>query len=271
MFPLCLNTSTIRPRPLREKIEVAARAGYDLIELWSADVEAFVQEGGALSTLCAQLRHSGLAVPSMIALTGWGEMDEQGFSQYLRTTATARMETAALLGCPRIVASPPVRTTVPLPVVGARYAALLDLGARIGVRPVMEFLGFVPQIHGVRPCLEVLAYANDPRASIVLDPFHIFRGGGGFEDVLLVPGYAVGICHFNDAPGDKPREAQQDADRVQPGDGVLPLRDLVRSLRAIGYHGPLSLELFNRALWERDPALVVGDGLARMRRILQEA
>jgi 2-keto-myo-inositol isomerase len=270
MLPLCLNTSTIQPRPLREKIEVAARAGYDMVELWCRDVEEYRREGGSLAALRAHLGHAGLRVPSMIALTDWADADDATFAHWLRQAAE-RMETAAALDCPHLVASPPFRQTVDLGVVGARYAELLALGRRIGVLPAMEFLGFVPQIRDIRTCLEVVARANDPDASVVLDPFHIFRGGGSFDEVRLVPGYAIAICHFNDAPGDKPREAQTDADRVLPGDGTLPLGEMLRSLRAVGYHGPLSLELFHRGLWERDPLEVAQEGLRKMRAVLEEA
>ncbi len=270
MFPLCLNTSTIRPRPLREKIELAARTGYDMIELWCDDVEAFLRDGGTMVALRAHLRHAGLQVPSMIALSRWAEADADGFAQFLGLAA-GRMEIAAALGCPRIVASPPIKTHVDLAVAGERYARLLSLGRRIGVLPMMEFLGFVPQIHDLRTCREVCARACDRDATVVLDPFHIYRGGGSFDEVRTVPGWEIGICHFNDAPRDKPRETQVDADRVQPGDGCLPLEELIRSLRAVGYHGPLSLELFHPGLWEQDPLTVVSDGLQRMRAIVESA
>lgn len=270
MFPLCLNTSTIRPTPLRRKIEVAARAGYDMVELWSGDVEAHLQEGGSLAALRAHLQHAGLRVPSMIALTGWADLPADEFVRFLEQ-ARERMETAAALGSPFIVASPPVRTAVDLAVAGERYAALLALGRRIGVLPAMEFLGFVPQINNIHTALEVMARADDPASTIVLDPFHIFRGGGSFDGVRLVPGHAVAICHFNDAPADKPRETQTDGDRVLPGEGILPLADLVRSLRAIHYHGPISLELFHPGLWERDPEEVAALGLARMRAAIASA
>lgn len=270
MFPLCLNTSTIRPRPLTEKIEVAARAGYDMIELWSEDVEAHVRAGGSLAQIRAQLQHAGLQVPSMIALGGWLDCSEGEFPAQL-VKCRERMEAAAVLGCPHIVASPPRQPQIDLGLAGARYAALLDLGRKVGVLPAMEFLGFVTQIHDLRTAMEIVARANDRDATVVLDPFHIFRGGGDFEEVRLVPGHAVAICHFNDAPGDKPRGEQGDQDRVLPGDGVLPLAGLVRSLRAIGYHGPISLELFNPALWEQDPLTVCQDGLRRMREVITRA
>lgn len=270
VFPLCLNTSTIMPRTLPEKIEVAARAGYDMIELWSGDVEAHLRAGGSLAAIRAQLHHAGLQVPSMIALSGWLHCGDAEFPKVL-AACRERLEAAAVLGCPHMVASPPKDDRVDLGRAGERYAALLDLGRKIGVLPAMEFLGFVTQIHDLRTAMEICARANDRDATVVLDPFHVFRGGGDFEDVRLVAGHMVAICHFNDAPGDKPRAEQGDPDRVLPGDGVLPLEGLVRSLRAIGYHGPISLELFNHGLWEQDPLTVAQDGLRRMREIIARA
>jgi 2-keto-myo-inositol isomerase len=271
MLPLCLNTSTIRPRSLQEKIEAAARAGFDLVELWCEDVEAHLRAGGTVNQVRRWLRDAGLEVPSMIALTGWADADEATFARRLAGDLRDRLELAAALGCPRIVASPPMRPGADLATVGTRYAALLALGRRVGVRPAMEFLGFAPEVNRIPVCLEVMARANDPDACLVIDPFHIFRGGGRFEDVRLVPGHAIAICHVDDAPTDRPREDQHDRDRVLPGDGGLPLVDLVRSLRAVGYHGPLSLELFHEGLWAQDPVAVATEGRRRLERLLQAA
>jgi len=42
--------------------------------------------------------------------------------------------------------------------------------------------------------------------------------------------------------------------RVFPGEGVFPLRGILGAIAAVGYGGYLSLELFNRQLWEMDVA-----------------
>ena len=49
------------------------------------------------------------------------------------------------------------------------------------------------------------------------------------------------------------------------GEGIADLPRVIANLRTIGYRGPLSLELFNRALWEQDPAEVVRRGIERIR------
>ena len=72
-----------------------------------------------------------------------------------------------------------------------------------------------------------------------------------------------------DYPAEPPRESISDAHRVYPGDGAAPLKDLLRTLRHIGFHGVLSLELFNRDYWKQDAAAVARTGLAKMRNLVR--
>ena len=47
----CLNTSTIKPVRLLDKIQWVGEAGYDGIELWINDVFEYVARGGEVSDL----------------------------------------------------------------------------------------------------------------------------------------------------------------------------------------------------------------------------
>ena len=44
-FVYCLNTSTIRPTPLLEKIRVAGLAGYKAIEPWNDEIDDYLAAG----------------------------------------------------------------------------------------------------------------------------------------------------------------------------------------------------------------------------------
>ena len=74
----------------------------------------------------------------------------------------------------------------------------------------------------------------------------------------------MAIWHWNDAPGSKPFSEQSDADRVMPGDGVGPLKEIERLALAQGYEGYVSLELFSEALWQQDPTDVARLGMEKM-------
>jgi sugar phosphate isomerase/epimerase len=111
----------------------------------------------------------------------------------------------------------------------------------------------------------VAAAANDPDARLLPDVYHLFRGGSGFEGLKMLNGNMIEIFHMNDYPGSKPRLDQVDADRVYPGDGVAPLKEILTDLQNMGGSKVLSLELFNRSYWEKDPLEVAKTGLAKMK------
>ena len=56
-----------------------------------------------------------------------------------------------------------------------------------------------------------------------------------------------------------------DAQRVYPGDGIAPLKELLRDLKALGFQGYLSLEVFNREYWKLDAQVVARTGLEKLR------
>lgn len=261
-FIPCFNTSTIRPAPLMDKIRLAGAAGFRAIELWNDDVTAYLAGGGTMEEIRAALSAAGLTVPSVIAVLGWiGCADAE--REERRAEAIRRMEQAKALGSPCIVATPP-RGPVDLERAGRDYRELLELGRSVGVRPMMEFLGFVEHVNNINTAREIVERAGDPTGTLVIDFFHMVRGQGTtLEDLRALPVERIGIVHLDDVPYNKPFAEMSDADRVYPGDGDIPLGEMLDVIRSLGYRGPVSLELFNRAFWEQDPAQVVQTGFAK--------
>jgi 2-keto-myo-inositol isomerase len=112
----------------------------------------------------------------------------------------------------------------------------------------------------------VAAAADDKDAKILADVYHLFRGGSGFEGMKMLDGHAIDIFHMNDVPADIPRLEQQDKDRVFPGDGAAPLKELSEVLKSKGGQIILSLELFNPTYYAMDAEYVITTGLERMKR-----
>ena len=270
-FKYCLNTSTIQPASLPDKIRAAGEAGYDAIELWHADVDAYVAEGHTVADVRHMLDDRGLTVPSMIFIKGWFDMTAETRPAVL-AEARRRLEQAAELGS-KICVSGPLLGPVDLLQGANNFRALLELGREIGVRPSLEFLGFAEMFNSVEIALQLLANINEPDASVVVDPFHLFRGGAEMSSVAAcgIAGVEIGILHFNDTPAEPPREQQHDLNRVMPGDGHLDLATYLQQARLAGYQGPLSLELFNREYWQRDPLDVAREGLEKMKAVVERA
>jgi len=263
----CLNSSTIRPVPLLDKIRIAGEAGYGAIELWHDDLDAHLADGGSLADVQGALADQGLAVPTTIYMAGWFDAPEAEYPAALEE-CKRRMAQAAELGAPYIIASP-AAGVADYAVGAARYRELLEIGATMGVKPSMEFLGFVEQLNTIEDALEVMERSGHPDATTILDPFHVFRGGGDMESILKLKPAQVAISHFNDTPDTPPREEQHDHNRVMPGEGHLDLARYCALLGEIGYDGWLSLELFNEKHWAEDPAEVARIGLEKMRAIVE--
>jgi 2-keto-myo-inositol isomerase len=266
-FVYCLNTSTIRPTPLLDKIRIAGRLGYQALEPWNDEVDEYLRTGGTLDDLRSALADAGLKVVSVIALHGW-VLAEGEESAKVRDECVRRMDQAAALGSPWIVASPP-HEVVDLDQAVTRFAELFELGRRAGVMPSMEFLGFVAGVNNLAGAWAIASGTGDPRATVVADVFHMIRGGGSVDDLLTLEGRRLACFHLNDVPASPDPLTQTDADRVMIGDGIADLGRVIANLRTIGYRGPLSLELFNRDLWGRDPVEVARTGIERMRSLVE--
>jgi 2-keto-myo-inositol isomerase len=259
----CLNTSTIKPQPLLEKIRLTAEAGYAGVELWINDLYEHVGRGGEIRDVENALADHGLIVPCTIAMRQWGEAGELEYPLMLEE-ARRRMELAARIGSPYIVATPP-REPCELAQLTARYRDLLRIGREVGIRPTFEYISFFGSASRLDQAWQVVRDAGEDDATLILDAFHNWNSHSSLDDLRQVPLERISHYHFDDAAGDIPAGEQKDPDRVMPGEGAIDLRAEVKVLREKGYDGTVSLELFNAALWRRDPAEVLRRGLERMR------
>ena len=87
-----------------------------------------------------------------------------------------------------------------------------------------------------------------------------------FAGLKLLGAKSIGIFHVNDYPKLE-RGKIVDADRVYPGDGIAPLKEILGSLQEMNYTGYLSLELFNPTYWKQDPLEVAQTGLKKLKAI----
>lgn len=267
-FRYSLNTSTIRGQKLSlsEMISVTARAGYDGIELWMMEIDAYLESGKSLPSLKKELTDAGIEAVNAIGFATWMAQDsdksKQGFEQIEK-----EMDQLASIGCTRI-AAPAIGTVAPVDLIkaGEKYARLLELGRKTGCMPQLEFWGAFPPFYQLGQALAVAAMANDPDARLLPDIYHLFRGGSGFDGLKLIHGHAIEVFHLNDFPDTIPRTKQEDKDRIFPGDGVAPLADVAQTLKSMGGDGKiLSLELFNPSLWAMDADVVAQTGLKKMK------
>ena len=129
---------------------------------------------------------------------------------------------------------------------------------------MVELWGPSATLHRLGELMYVVVESGDPDAALLLDVYHIYRGGSSFNGLGLVDGNAVKVLHMNDYP-DIPREKIGDKDRVYPGDGIAPIPSILKTMIDSGFSGVLSLELFNPTYWEDDIENVLAKGISSMK------
>jgi 2-keto-myo-inositol isomerase len=273
-FSWCLNTSTISGQQpgFLKAFEITAKAGYNGIEIWVRDLEKYVREGGSLRDLKKYVDDLGLTIENAIGFAQWAVDDaavrKAGLEQLKR-----EMDLLAKVGCKRIAAPPAGATSLPLTdlfEVAKRYRQVLELGDETGVLPQLEIWGTSANLYHISQALFVASATGHPRACILPDVYHMFRGGSPYESLKLMSGSSIEMFHFNDFVDTIPREEQKDSDRVYPGDGVAPFNQIMKYLKESGSKKVLSLELFNPEYWKKDALEVAKTGLMKMKEVVAE-
>lgn len=272
-FGYCLNTSTLQGQKLDlvEIVEIAARAGYQALEPWVRELEQHARSGRSLKELGQRIRDRGLKVESSIGFAEWIVDDEARRKKGLEQ-ARRDMDLVQQVGGKRLAAPPAgavSQADLDLHRAADRYRALLEVGDRLGVVAQVEVWGFSRCLTRLGDAALVAMESGHPKACILADVYHLYKGGSSLTGLRLLSGSSMHVLHFNDYPAEPPRASITDASRVYPGDGIAPLKEIVRDLRAIGYRGVLSLELFNRDYWKQDAFTVARTGLEKMRAVVR--
>ena len=271
----CLNLGTLSGfnLSLEEEIDIAAKAGYQGCEPWDRRIQSFIEKGGKLSDLRKRIDDHGLLVEGLVTFFQWAVDDEgrraAGIEQMKR-----HMDWAAQLGAGTVAATASGITDTRIDdfrLLGDRYRTILEVGDQTGVYPILEIWGSVRSLNSLSDAIAIATWAGHPKAALLLDVYHMFRGGSPFEGLALLKGSTIAMFHMNDYPADPPRERLQDRHRVYCGDGIAPFPKIFKALRNIGYEGALSFEVFNPEYWAtNDPHLVAKTALEKMNAVLKE-
>ncbi|RFS19960.1 sugar phosphate isomerase/epimerase [Chitinophaga silvatica] len=272
-FKYSLNMSTIRGQQLGfiKELEVASKAGFRSVEIWIDTFMKYLQDGGNVTTAKKVIDDLGLTIENAIGFAKWIVDDEKVRAEGLKQLQH-EMELLAKIGCKR-VAAPPFGANgadagiLDLNVIVGRYQTILEMGRNTGVMPILEMWGGSTNLKKISQVIYVATECGETDARVLLDTFHIFKGGSSFESAPLVGRKAMEILHINDYPAGIAPAKISEPDRVYPGDGIAPLKPLLKQLRNPANPIILSLEVFNPNYYKQDALLVAKTGLAKMKEV----
>jgi 2-keto-myo-inositol isomerase len=250
-FP-CLNEATTLDAPFEKDCEAYSAAGFRHIELWFAKLRKQGLEPSQVEKLLRQ--HS--LTPASACASEAGLWRQQGSMESRLPEFERNFEMAQALNVPRYVLYSYVMSHVTQDDYRAaveRFARVAELAARYKVRIAFEFIARSSLYGSLVSSLQLLRAAAQPNAGICLDTFHFFVGVSKFGDLRELRPGEVEHVHFHDVPRSIPREILVDPNRVPPGQGVIPLKEITSALDRIGYRGNLSTELFGARYQKGDP------------------
>jgi 2-keto-myo-inositol isomerase len=271
-FSYCLNMSTIAGKKLgfRKELEIASKAGFQAVEIWVNSLQAYLKEGNSLAQVKRLLGDLGLTPENAIGFAPWAINDDEKRSKGL-DQMKAEMEQLREVGCYR-VAAPPVGATegeLELSAAADRYAKLIEIGTATGVKPQLELWGFSKNLSKLGEVLYVATESGQKDARLLLDVYHLYKGGSGHNGLPFVGKPLIEIFHMNDYPAHPEREKMVDADRVFTGDGIAPIKKVLEDIKDPAKTIVLSLELFNKFYYEQDPLVVAQTGLRKMKDLVE--
>jgi 2-keto-myo-inositol isomerase len=263
------NGETTPDVDLETEIRTAHAMGFGGIELFVPKLAPYLQKHTARD-LGRALRDANLVPVSLNGLEHVNMRTRADLEQ-VKVECKQLAQLAADCGCRDIVIVPDPRPqgmsdAEILAQSADEVQALADVAAPFGVTLAFEFLA--PANCSVRTLAlsqKIVERAARPNLGIVFDTFHFFVGGSAMTEITPAATRLVRLVHINDVES-KPREAMTDADRLLPGEGVLPLDAMLRALKANGFDGAYSLEVMRPAYRKREAGEYMKDACGKVER-----
>lgn len=253
-FLPCINQVTTLEASFEHDLEAYAAAGFRHVELW---LPKLAKLGLKPPAVAAALKNAGLTVAGACASDAGFATPESKLTQQI-DELRRNLETAQALGVPRYVVFSGAGASKPqeYKAASALLARYAEIAEPYKVRIAFEFIAGAHLAGSFRTALEMVRSADHPNLGVCVDTFHLYAGISKVDDLLLAKPGEIAHVHFHDAPAALPRELWRDADRLPPGEGCMPMHDITKALRRVGYQGVLSVELFGESYQSGNPGEV---------------
>ncbi len=242
MTPLAFSTLACPDWTLAQCVRAAHEYGYDGIELRLIDgaILTPAADARAIKDICA-----GLPIVCVDTSVSLAQPDADRRAQHI-ADGRAMIDIAAELGSPfvRVFGMPPADVSLNDAINAARES-IVPLAAHAAASGVCVLLETHDAFCASGAVMRVLdaARGTPGGAGALWDLLHPFRIGEAPPDTLRVLGSHVRHVHVKD--GVRPSDGSSNWPLVMLGEGDVPTREILRSIRASGYAGAISVE------WEK--------------------
>jgi sugar phosphate isomerase/epimerase len=271
---LVFCSGTLLTGSLQQMVEAAVAGDYKGITLWPQDVQGAHAAGLSDADIRRLLADNGLVVADLDPLLGWTEqaLPRPGEALFELAAEEEFYAIAEALGARSLNVAQGFRDELDLDRAAEDLAGVCDRAAEHGLLVTIEFLPW-SGIPDATVALDLATRTGRKNATVMVDTWHWFRSGADLETLRALPAARVGSTQLNDAPSeawdDLPDESIKA--RLAPGEGMIPIADVVRVLDEIGSQAPIGVEVFNVRHESMPPAEVGRYTAEATRKVLAEA
>ncbi|HEV2351553.1 MAG TPA: sugar phosphate isomerase/epimerase family protein [Terriglobia bacterium] len=265
-FTPCINQATTMKADFKTAMDAYSKAGFQQVELWLDSVNPFLEKN---SVAVARRVMADLGLVPRSACCECENLFFRGVPDREKKWEVfkRKLDLSAQLGAHRFV----MCSGISAPVQPDDYTAAVpmlhdvgELGRQFGIVVGIEFIRGAKFLGCVETTANLLRRVGHPNLGVLVDTFHFYAGISKLRDIERLKPGEISWVHIDDVPP-KPREMLEDTDRVNVGDGVLPLDEILPVLARV-YQGPVSFEVFQYA--NQDPYIVARKGYLGLAKLL---
>jgi sugar phosphate isomerase/epimerase len=269
MVRLSLNLITLKQAGFADRLDAAAKAGFDGVGLWFADVQRHMQERDCnLDEVRDLIDNKGLGIEEICFATPWQFVGKDGKDAAMSQCGEI-FRAAATLGA-RCVVAPLSRELGGMGKAVDDLTDLCQVAEAENVRLAVEFQGMAETFSTLASALEMVDKAGFSQAGVAIDTFHFHCGGSTLESIAAIPAGQLLAVQVADCK-DVPQKSARDEDRTFPGDGVASLEAILQALKDTGFHGALSVEITGPAAWNRGAADTARRAFEKTRAVVERS
>jgi sugar phosphate isomerase/epimerase len=230
-----------------DRVEAAAEAGYKGFGLIHVDLMSIVDKIG-YKEMRNILESNGIKHVEFEFLGDWWKNGEdRRQSDKMRAEL---FEAAQELGARAIKTAPGLHETeIDMPLMIDSFAQLSEEAGKNNTNIVLEIMPF-SNISTIDTALELVQGANHSHGKLLLDIWHLARGGVDFKEISRIPSQFIGSIELDDADKYPLASLWQDTihRRRLPGEGSLDVRGFIQAVQATGYDGPWGVEVLSEVV-----------------------
>lgn len=229
---------------LEDKLDSAAAAGFDGVEIFEPDL---ISTDASPEEIAARARDLDLSIEMYQPFRDADSADPAQFERNIER-AERKFTLIERLGCDTLLVC-----SSPLPaaardddLIAGQLRTFAERAEQHGIRLAYEALAWGTHVADYRHAWRIVEQADHPALGTCLDSFHILSRGDDPSGIREIPGDKIFFLQLADAPRKRMDVLQWSRHyRNFPGQGGFDLAAFGAHVRATGYDGPWSLEIFN--------------------------